>query len=208
MTRLVILGSSGHGVVVAEAAVESGNWSDIVFLDDNESESQVLNFSVVGDLSRLAALIDADTEVFVAIGNNERRLELLKHVETSHGIIATVVHPSAVISSSATIAVGTVICAGTIVNARAAVGLGCILNTASTIDHDCVIEDGVHVSPGANLAGGVKVGKRAWIGIGASVREGICIGQDAMVGAGAAVVSDVGDGIVVGGVPAAPLRMT
>lgn len=206
MTRLVILGSGGHGIVVAEAATEAGNWSDIVFLDDNESESQVLDFPVVGNLGGLAEIVDTDTEVFVAIGDNRRRLELLKDVEESRGAIATVVHPSAVISRSAKIAAGTVICAGTIVNARAVVGLGCILNTASTVDHDCVIGDGAHISPGANLAGNVKVGERAWIGIGAAVREGIQIGRDTMVGAGAAVVANVGDDMVVGGVPARRLE--
>lgn len=207
MTRLVILGSGGHGAVVAEAAQVSGNWSEIIFLDDNESESQVLDFPVAGNLSELMDFINADTEVFVAIGDNERRVEVLKHVDESRGVIATVIHPSAVISPSAKIAAGTVICAGTIVNARAAVGLGCILNTASTIDHDCIIENGVHVSPGANLAGGVKIGERAWIGIGASIREGISVGKDAMVGAGAAVVTDVDDGSAVGGVPARKLKL-
>ena len=44
MTRLIIIGGGGHGAVVAEAAKESGDWSEIVFLDDNESESQVLEF--------------------------------------------------------------------------------------------------------------------------------------------------------------------
>ena len=64
----------------------------------------------------------------------------------------------------------------------------------------------MHMSPGANLAGEVTVGDCAWVGIGAVVKEGIRIGSDAVVGAGAAVVSDVDDGDVVGGVPARSLK--
>jgi hypothetical protein len=32
------------------------------------------------------------------------------------------------------------------------------VNTASSVDHDSVLGDGVHVSPGAHLAGRVHVG--------------------------------------------------
>jgi acetyltransferase-like isoleucine patch superfamily enzyme len=65
-----------------------------------------------------------------------------------------------------------------------------------------VIGGGVHVCPGAHLAGAVRIGDRSWIGIAATVRQGITIGRDVMVGAGAVVVADVADGLTVAGVPA------
>lgn len=207
MTRLLIIGGGGgHGAVVAEAAAESGRWSEIIFLDDNVSETQVLEFPIVGTLSELSDFLDENTETLVAIGDNRRRLELLDLISRNGSALATVIHPTAYISRSAKIASGTVACAGVVVNARASIGSGCILNTGATIDHDCVIARGAHISPGANLAGIVKVGECSWVGIGASVKEEITIGRDSIVGAGAAVVADVGDGVSVGGVPARILR--
>jgi len=188
--------------VVAEAAADIGRWQEILFLDDNASSSSVLEFPVAGTVDQLAALATDDTEVAVAIGDNRKRLEICTDVLEEEFRLATVIHPTACISYSASISPGTVVCAGVIVNARARVGQGCILNTAATIDHDCVIEDGVHVSPGANLAGEVIVGECSWIGIGSAIREGVRIGNDVIVGAGAAVVTDVEDGDTVGGVPA------
>jgi sugar O-acyltransferase (sialic acid O-acetyltransferase NeuD family) len=208
MTRLLIIGAGGHGAVVAEAAAEVGQWSEIVFLDDTDTEGRVLEFPILGKSGDLSSFLDGDTEVFVAIGDNRRRLELLRSIAEENARLATVIHPTACISPSASVSSGTVACAGVIVNARATVGLGCILNTAATIDHDCAIEDGVHISPGANLAGNVHVGTCTWIGIGSSIREGIRIGRDSMVGAGSAVVSDVADGATVGGVPARALSDT
>ena len=43
------------------------------------------------------------------------------------------------------------------VNANARIGRGCILNTACSIDHDNVLEEGVQICPGVHAAGGGHV---------------------------------------------------
>ena len=205
MSGLIIVGAGGHGAVVAEAARESDQWQDIAFLDDDESIEVILDFPVAGKIDKLDALVSKDSELVVAIGNNRRRLELSREIIERGLRLATVIHPGATISRSATIGAGTVVFAGAIVNARAKIGRACIINTGATIDHDCVLEDGVHVSPGANLAGSVRVEECAWIGIGSSVRETVTIGRDSVIGAGSAVVSDIPGAVTAGGVPARAL---
>jgi sugar O-acyltransferase (sialic acid O-acetyltransferase NeuD family) len=111
-------------------------------------------------------------------------------------------HPSTTVSNHVEIGSGTLIVAGSVVNASASIGCGVILNTACSVDHDCIISDFVHISPGAHLAGNVSIGARSWIGIGVVVREGVHIGNDVVVAAGAVVLKDVEDGARVGGVPA------
>ena len=202
MRRLFVIGAGGHGAVVADAADESGHWDEIGFLDDDESRDAVLGFPVVGTTDKISSLAGAGAEFVVAVGNNRDRLDLCNLIVEKGLRLATVVHPAACVSKSASISSGAVACAGAIINARAKVGRACIVNTGATIDHDCVLEDGVHVSPGANLAGTVRVRRRTWIGIGSSVREGVTIGCDSIVGAGSAVVNDIGDALTVGGVPA------
>ena len=175
MSRLLIVGAGGHGAVAAEAAAEAGDWDKIEFLDDDTAISRVLDFPVIGTVGDMTAHLDESTAVLIALGNNSRRLELLERAAGAGGRLATVIHPSAQISRSASIGAGGAVFAGAIVNARAKIGLGAILNTGATVDHDCVIGDAVHISPGANLAGEVIVGDGSWIGIGASVREGISL---------------------------------
>lgn len=51
--------------------------------------------------------------------------------------------------------------AGGVINCRTKVGEGYIINTGSTVDHDNVIENYVHISPGAHIAGTVKIGAGA-----------------------------------------------
>ena len=87
----------------------------------------------------------------------------------------------------------------------AATGCGFILSPAYSIDHDCFLDECVQVSPGARLAGTVRVLRLRWIGIGASVRQSINIGCNVNVGAGAAVVNDIDHSMTVVGVPARDL---
>ena len=126
-------------------------------------------------------------------------------IEAAGGTVLSIIHPSAIISASATIGAGTLISAGVVVQMDARIGRYCALHTACTVDHDDVIEDAVSISPGAHLAGGVRVGSGSFIGAGAVLVNAVTIGRGATVGAGAVVLKDVADGITVVGNPARPL---
>lgn len=76
------------------------------------------------------------------------------------------------------------------------------MNTCASVDHDCILEEGVHVSVGAHIAGSVHIGARTWVGIGACVSNNLSLCPDCMVGAGAVVVKDVTHPGTFVGVPA------
>lgn len=202
MKRLAILGASGHGKVVADAAELSG-WDEVVFFDDAWPElTRNSVWPVLGNTVDLLASLDGFAGVAVAIGNNVIRLDKLNVLREHGAFLPVIIHPQAVISRYAKIAEGSVVCAGVVVNADACIGAAAILNTGCSIDHDCMLADAVHISPGARLAGGVQVGQCAWVGMGAVVRQLLLVGAYSLVGAGAAVVKNVGDHAAVKGVPA------
>ncbi len=87
------------------------------------------------------------------------------------------------------------------------VGKHCIINSNASVDHDCILEDFVHISPNATLCGGVFVGKCSHIGAGAVIIPGKRIGKNAIVGAGAVVISDIPDNAVAVGNPARVIRI-
>ena len=64
------------------------------------------------------------------------------------------------------------IVAGSVINPAAAIGENVIINTGSSVDHECIIGDGVHIAPGAHLAACVTVERGSWVGIGSVVKEG------------------------------------
>ncbi|MBK5475965.1 acetyltransferase [Pseudomonas sp. TH21] len=205
MKRLAILGAGGHGKVVADTA-ESCGWQCIEFFAD-DWPARTLNgyWPITGDTTSLLSRVGEFDAVIVAIGNNSVRLAKVEALEAAGGQLATLVHPSAVISPRALVGAGSVVFAGVVINVDARVGRGTILNTGCSVDHDCQLGNFTHISPGARLAGGVQVGDLSWVGIGASVKQSIQIGQKVIVGAGSVVVSDITDSLTVVGVPAKAL---
>ncbi|MFL8938372.1 acetyltransferase [Rossellomorea oryzaecorticis] len=200
--KLLIIGASGHGKVVANIALKMNRWQSVAFLDDNENINSSLGLEVIDTSSEVSKYIE-EYEVFVGIGNNVTRQKVQEKLETLGAEIPVLIHPTAVIGEQVEIENGTALMAGTIVNCCTRIGRGCIVNTGSTIDHDNCIEDFVHVSPGANLAGTVYIGKRSWLGIGSVVSNNINITSDCKLGAGSVVIKDITDpGVYVG----APVR--
>lgn len=183
--KLTIIGASGHGKVAADIARLNG-YDEIEFLDDNMELHSCGKWPVAGP-SELADEIEND--LFVAIGNAAVRERLMERLQDKH--IVSLIHPSAVIAKDVEIGAGSVVMAGAVINPGARIGKGCIINTSSSVDHDCVLADYVHIAVGSHLAGTVSVGKGTWIGVGATVSNNISICGDCMIGAGAVVVKSI-----------------
>lgn len=119
---------------------------------------------------------------------------------------STIQAKCAYVAKNVSIAEGSVVAPQAAVMAGTRIGAHVLLNTGSTVSHDCSIGDFSTVSPGVHIGGGCSIGHGAFIGIGATIRDGICIGDGAVIGAGAVVIADVLECEVVAGVPAKHLR--
>lgn len=199
LKKLVIIGASGHGKVIADIAVKNG-YGNIVFLDDDENVKSCAGFPVVGKTKEAQSMSE---DKIVAIGNALIREQIQKKLNN----VVTLIHPSAVISRRVAVGSGTVVMAGAVVNSDAVIGEGCIINTGSSVDHDCIIEDFCHISVGAHIAGACEIGERTWIGAGATVSNNMKICGDCMIGAGATVIKDIDKSGTYVGIPAERLNV-
>lgn len=199
MQQLIIIGASGHGRVVADIALRCG-YRKIVFLDDDGSKKKIGEYEIVGTTSCLANYKGED--IAIAIGNAKIREEKIIDCIKVGCKVPILTHPNAVISEDVKIGYGTVVMAGAVINPGTIIGKGCIINTLSSVDHDCIVGDFVHVAVGTHLCGTVQVGNGTWIGAGTTVSNNINICGSCMIGAGAVVIEDIKEEGTYIGVPA------
>ena len=185
---VIIIGAGGHAKVIADIIYKSGD-NLIGFLDDNlanKGKEIYLGKKVLGTTKDIE--IYNKNYFIIGIGNNSIR----KKINNENNLkLYTAIHPSAIIAEDVKIGTGSVIMAGVVINPGTVIGKNCIINTCSSLDHDNLLEDYVHISPGAHLAGTVSVKEGTWICTGAIVKNNITIGKNNIIGAGGVVIKDI-----------------
>jgi sugar O-acyltransferase (sialic acid O-acetyltransferase NeuD family) len=211
MSRVLVIGGSDQGRQVIDALSTCDDHEVVGVLDGNLPVGALVSgIAVVGSTADLpACATDAHADGFVvAIGDNATRGDLFERVVATCPDLepVTAAHAAAVVARDAVVAGGCILLAGSVVGNGSAVGRGVLLGTASSIDHDCTLDDFVSLAPGAHTAGTVRIGQATAVGVGASVIHGLTIGAHTVVGAGAVVLADLPERVVAYGVPAKVAR--
>jgi sugar O-acyltransferase (sialic acid O-acetyltransferase NeuD family) len=204
--RVLILGASGHGKVVADIFLQMG--LDVVgFVDENFSKGHfVLGLPVLGrerDLPRL--LENKRVEgVFVAVGDNWTRGGVVQRMAgmSLPAPFISAVHPTAVIAPSARIGVGSAVMAGAVIGPDARIGDFAIVNTCASVDHESEVADFASLGPHGSMGGNAYLGAYSAAGQGASIIHGVRVEEHAILGAGAVAVRGIPPLSVALGVPA------
>lgn len=182
---MYLYGASGHAKVIADILEATGMKVDGL-VDDNPQVNELCGYRVYHQSEGLSPFI-------VSIGDNGIRRKVAERLSCE---FAKAIHPSAILSPSAEVEEGTVVMQGAIVQADTRIGKHCIINTGASVDHECVIDDYVHISPHSTLCGNVHVGEGTWIGAGTTIIPGVHIGCWSVIGAGSVVTKDIPDGVL------------
>jgi len=197
--QVFIFGYSGHAYVVIESLLDAG-YVISGYFDYKVANKNPYNLPYLG----LEGLVDVksivqDHLVFPAVGENSIR-EKLVHLFDGFNLNQFVaIDPSAQVSKTAQIGTSTYVGKNVAINAQAVIGRGAIINTKATIEHECRLEDFVHIAPSAILCGNVCIEKKSFVGANAVVIQNLKISSGVIVGAGSVVNRSIEDmGIFVG----------
>lgn len=202
---LFVVGAGGHAKSIAEIAIAAG-FTIEAFISPDAEDSEFMGVRV---LNSLPENIAGRTEsIAIGIGANYLRekvwTELRESCELSR--FPALIHPTAVIASSAQIGPGASVHQNSVVGPSTRIGKFCTINTSATIDHDCELKDFASLGPGAHTGGNVTIGERAHISIGAIAIHGIEIGHDSILGAGSCATNSIPELTVYVGTPARALK--
>lgn len=199
---LLVYGGGGHGKAVIELVRALDGFELVGVIDDGiPAGSRVMGVEVLGAGDRLLELrrrgIGLAANAVGGIGDISSRVRVFERLRAAGYSCPTLVHPTAFVEPSATLAQGVQIFPQAYVGSEAVLGEGVIVNTAAVVSHDCVLEDYVNIAPGTMLAGDVRVGERTLIGMGVTVNLSVFIGAESRVGNSAVLKSHVPEGTVV-----------
>jgi len=194
--KLLLIGAGGHCKVISDLLLKSKEYKTVGIIDLRKNTwDNVFGIPVIGTDSDLPKFFkNGVRHCFISVGsmgNPALRIKLYSIAQRIGFIFPNLIHPSAIISSHASLDKGNYIAPGVIINAGTRIGTNCIINTGALIDHDCVIGDFVHIAPGVVLSGSVSINRNTHVGAGSSVIQGITIGMNSIIGAGSVVVKDI-----------------
>lgn len=209
--KLLLLGGGGHCKSVLDSLFQCNRYEELAIIDRRELIGHsVLGVPIIGcddDLPRLYN--QGFTYAFISVGNlgNPRiRIKLFDKLMEIGFKIPIIKDPTAVVSSETFLGSGVFVGKNAVINAGTTVGKCAIINTSVTVEHDCIIEDFVHLAPGTILCGEVQVGRNTHIGANSVIKQRLTIGSDCLIGMGSVVVADLGNSIIAYGNPCKMVR--
>jgi sugar O-acyltransferase (sialic acid O-acetyltransferase NeuD family) len=198
--RIIIVGAGGFGREVLLWARDA--WPDQAskiggFLSADAALPVPL--PILGDPSDYAP--EPGDGFVLAIGIPQVRRRVVSQIESRGGRFLTLIHPTAVVSPTASVGEGAVICPYAIVSDAVRLGRFTLMNYHSSLGHDASTGDYAVLSPYATLGGAAVVEEDVFLGMHASVGPGKRVGQRSKVSANSAALCDVPADSLIHGVP-------
>jgi sugar O-acyltransferase (sialic acid O-acetyltransferase NeuD family) len=196
--RAVIVGGGGHAATLADA-LEGSGWDLVGALDYVLPVGTIVTpgITVIGNDEMLEKLFDDGVRTaFIGVGgatNAAARRSIYEKLVSMGFHLPPVVHKAAHIGLDVKLGPATYVMPSAMVGPRCRIGANVIVNSGCIVCHDSQVEDHAHITPGAVIAGMVRVGEESVVGMAATVLFGAKIGRGSIIHNSAAVVGDVGD---------------
>lgn len=200
--KAIIVGAGTYGQVYAEYLKD--DYQIIGFIDDDLSlrDTEINNIKILGDFEYLLKNIDKSVNIFIPIGNNTVRCNLLKKAMQSGFNTPSYIHPTCNIHESVMIGKCVYILPNSNIMPLTQLKDFVLISMGVNIAHHTVIEEGCFFSQGSNIGANIHFEKNVFCGIASTVMTGVNeVGKNSLIGAGAVIIKDVPDGATVVGNP-------
>lgn len=192
--KIFIIGAGGHAKTCIDV-IESNNKFRIPYLVDKKiSKKKIFNYKIIKESDFIKKKSKEKKNILIGIGqiknSSLRKNKFLQYKKFGYNF-PNIVSKFSYVSKNSLLREGTLVCHGVVINAGAKIGLNCIINNQSLLEHDVTVGDHCHISTGALINGGAKIGSNTFIGSGTIIKENIKIGKNCIVGAGLTIKKDL-----------------
>lgn len=202
--RTVIVGAGGFGREVLSWALdchEAGRLPPVGgFIDDHEEAMAGFDVPRLGPISDYAP---KPGDLFVvAVGKPSTKRKLVEMLGERGAEFATLIHPTAVVTRSATLGEGVIMTPFTMANPSAVFERFVTIISFSGLGHDARAGEFTTISSHVDVTGYAELGRDVFVASGARILPGVKVGDGATIGAGAVVIRRVKPGATVYAEPA------
>lgn len=195
--RVVILGGTGNGLVFSQIIKDifksGGKYELMGFLnDDVEKGALIEDTPVLGKTTDWQSL-DQDIQFVFAIlsvGKMKERSNYLLSLNIPKNRMATLIHPTAVVSEKSHIEEGCVIFSHVTIQPKCRIGANSIVRAGANLGHDVTVQDYVDIGPNSTLCGYAKIENYCHVAANSVVRDSITVRAGTTVGAGSVILKD------------------
>lgn len=200
---VIIIGNGGHAKVLVDILLSQKR--HIIGFTTPSKEDNPYDIPYIGNDEAIISYSPEEVELVNALGstrNMTARKRVYNFFRLEGYTFTRVISPNSIISKHVDLGEGVQIMAGAVVQPFVNIADNTIINTAVSIDHDCIVGQHCHIAPGTTMSGAVTVGDSTHIGTGTTIIQNVDIGSNVLVGAGSVVLNDIKNGRKAYGVPA------
>ena len=202
--RILIVGAGGFGREVLQWALaawptRSSLLAGFLSDDPNRLDGFATGLSVASSVDDYRPV--PGDYLLLGIGVPYARRRVAERLALRGVQFMSLIHPSAVVASTAVIGQGSIVCPFAVISDSAKLGRCVLVNYHASLGHDSAVGDYAVMSPYAGLGGGAKIGDEVFLGLHASVGPGRVVGARSKVSANSCVLADAMDDSIVFGVP-------
>jgi len=209
MVKVVIMGASGDGLVVAQAVKDiehyDGSMRVVGFLDDAFTKGDIVSgVEVLGGLASWK-LQAQDVKFYPALHKVKKmflRKELIKGLGVPDERWCNVIHPTATIAQDVILGHAVFIASHVTFQPRSSCASFSSVRAGANLGHDSVVSSYCYIGPNATLCGGVMMKEGAHLGPNGVIIDGMVAGAYCIIGAGSVATKNINEFDVCLGNPA------
>jgi acetyltransferase EpsM len=196
--KIIIIGAGGHAAELRDYIGHMQKLGTEIqvegFLDDDANAYATYGYAEPFLGSITDHQVRTDVDYLMGIANIKYRRPIIEKFEAAGASFRGLIHPTVLLSPSATLGKGVIISHNASVGPKVIIGDHNIINSRCTIGHDTVLGKYNFVSPQVAFSGHTTVGDENMIGVNSCTIPGLVIGNNNVIAAGTVLYKHVGDG--------------
>jgi sugar O-acyltransferase (sialic acid O-acetyltransferase NeuD family) len=184
---LAIIGAGHLGSQIANIAISDHHFREVVFFDDFNHANEFQGNRILGPVHSIHDHYSKNNfdEVMIGVGYQHFpfREKMFNQLIETNIPLATIIHSSVYLDSSAKIGQGSIIYPRACIDQNVDIKNNVLINLNATLSHDSVVGSHSFIAPGVVISGFCKLDEKIFVGANSTLIDHIKLTSSVFIGA-------------------------